>query len=323
MRKYSVPQIRLAIAAQFPAHFFLENIAVRHDNSLLITVANRRELYYVPPSPKGAEVQPVLLHTFDQLVGGISELERDVFVVLTGNVYTTHDNYVHRLDMRGWKPGSKVEPKVLLSLPKSVLGWNGCCSLSNSTILAADTFGGAIWRVDVDQHGHAQADVWLKHESMDHIKDTLPPPPQPGVNGVRYAAKLKHVYYTTTGQKLLMRVAVEPVDFNPAGEPQRVASGGMYDDFCIDEERGFAYLTVHRENRIDCVPLVPGGDLSSALALAGEPMNDILLGPSSAAWSRSPDELGYVFYVTTDGGQTAPPPDGIVRNAKLLRLELL
>jgi hypothetical protein len=323
MRKHSVPQIRLAIAAQFPAHFFLENIAVRHDNSLLITVANRRELYYVPPSYKGAEVQPVLLHTFDQLVGGISELERDVFVVLTGNVYTTHDNYVHRLDLRGWEPGSKVEPKLLLSLPKSVLGWNGCCSLSNSTILAADTFGGAIWRVDVDQHGYAQADVWLKHESMDHIKDTLPPPPQPGVNGVRYAAKLKHAYYTTTGQKLLMRVAVDPVDFNPAGEPQRVASGGMYDDFCIDEERGFAYLTVHRENRIDCVALVPGGDLSSALALAGEPMTDILLGPSSAAWSRSPDELGCVFYVTTDGGQTAPPPDGIVRNAKILRLELL
>jgi hypothetical protein len=30
-----------------------------------------------------------------------------------------------------------------------------------------------------------------------------------------------------------------------------------------------------------------------------------------------------VAYVTTDGGRTAPPADGIVRRASLLRLELL
>jgi hypothetical protein len=48
----------------------------------------------------------------------------------------------------------------------------------------------------------------------------------------------------------------------------------------------------------------------------------MMLGPSSAAWSRAPGEAGQVVYVTTDGGQTAPPPDGVVRNAKVLRMEL-
>jgi hypothetical protein len=95
----------------------------------------------------------------------------------------------------------------------------------------------------------------------------------------------------------------------------------MYDDFCIDDERGVAYLTVHRENRIDRVPLKPAGE--SPRPIAGEPLNEVLLGPSSAAWSRAPAESGRVVYVTTDGGHTAPPPDGIVKNAKVLRMEFV
>jgi hypothetical protein len=46
MSMQAEPQVRLSIAAQFPAHFFLENIALRHDNSMLVTVVTRNELYY-------------------------------------------------------------------------------------------------------------------------------------------------------------------------------------------------------------------------------------------------------------------------------------
>jgi len=61
-----------------------------------------------PPSP-GADVEPVLLHTFDELTTGIAELEPDVFVVFTTNAYTTHENYMHRLDLRGWMPEREEE----------------------------------------------------------------------------------------------------------------------------------------------------------------------------------------------------------------------
>ncbi len=66
------------------------------------------------------------------------------------------------------------------------------------------------------------------------------------------------------------------------------------------------------------MPLAPGGVIRP---LAGAPLNEMMLGPSSAAWSRAPDDAGQVVYVTTDGGHTAPPPDGVVRNAKLLRMQ--
>ena len=87
----------------------------------------------------------------------------------------------------------------------------------------------------------------------------------------------------------------------------------------IDDERGVAYVTGHRENRIDRIPLRPGGVVRP---LAGRPLNGMLLGPSSAAWSRAPGETGQVLYVTTDGGQTAPAPDGTVRKAKVVRMDL-
>ena len=50
-------------------------------------------------------------------------------------------------------------------------------------------------------------------------------------------------------------------------------------------------------------------------------MNEELIGPSSAAWGRLPGDHGKVAFVTTDGGTAWPPPDGVRRPAKLLRVE--
>jgi DNA-binding beta-propeller fold protein YncE len=154
---------------------------------------------------------------------------------------------------------------------------------------------------------------------MAHIADTLPPPPQPGINGIRYDSKTNFLYYTSTGQKLFMRVRVDPQTNDPVGTPELVDSGTMADDFCIDEDAGVAYVTTHRENTIDRVPLELNS--GSRQSVAGQPFNELLLGPSSGAWSRVPEEYGRVAYFTTDGGQTAPPPDRIVRSAKVLRVE--
>jgi len=69
------------------------------------------------------------------------------------------------------------------------------------------------------------------------------------------------------------------------------------------------------------VPLQPGGSGTRQI-VAGDPFDEQLAGPSSAAWGRRPGDCGRVAYVTSDGGLVAPPADGIVRRAKLLRAEL-
>src|SRR5262249_50683203 len=123
-------------------------------------------------------------------------------------------------------------------------------------------------------------------------------------------------------KKLFMRVPVDAVTHEPAGEPEFVAGGTMADDFCIDENAGVAYVTTHRENTIDRVPLQPAGDHAPRTIVAGDPFTEQLIGPSSAAWARGTDDYGRLAFVTTDGGTTAQPPDGIVRKAALLRVEL-
>jgi hypothetical protein len=118
-----------------------------------------------------------------------------------------------------------------------------------------------------------------------------------------------------------MRVAVNPTTLEAVGEPEHVSAGRTADDFCIDDDAGVAYLTTHRENTIDCVSLNPARN-SDRYIVAGDPFSKELIGPSSAAWSRAPGVYGKVAYFTTDGGTASPPPDGVRRSAKLLRVEL-
>ena len=91
MLRQSTPEARLTIAAPFPPHFFLENLALRDDNSMLVSAVMRKELYYLPHPSTDTEVKPTLLHTFNELAWAPVEVERDVFVIFTGNNYTTHD----------------------------------------------------------------------------------------------------------------------------------------------------------------------------------------------------------------------------------------
>ena len=215
-----------------------------------------------------------------------------------------------------------VSPEVIYTFDDRVRGLNGSCVLGPNVLAIADCFAGLIWRVDLADDAHcATARVWLADDTMAFDPDSdVPPPPQPGVNGVRYGAQTGYLYYTSTAQQVFMRVPVDPSTFDPAGPSQFVAAINNADDFCLDEDAGFAYVTSHRANTIDRVPLAPRHG-SEVHHIAGDPFDETVVRPSSAAWGRRPGDDGRVAYVTTDGGTTAPP-DGIVRQAALIRVRL-
>ena len=314
------PQARLATIASFPVGSFLENLAVRSDNSVLVTSMNARELFYVPPSSAAAPVEPVLLHRFEQPATGLVEIEPDVFLVSTSNLYTSHESYLHRLDLRGWRPGSPARPEMVFRFPDTARGLNGSCLLAPGIVLIADCFAGLIWRLDVQPGGQAmQARVWLAHDSMGYFPGKLKPE-QPGVNGVRYAARTNHLYYTATARKLLMRVPVDPGSFEPAGPPELVVAGRMGDDFCLDEDASAIYLATHRQNTIDRISMDPGDNSGFPQIVAGDPFTEALIGPSSGAWGRAPGQYGKVAFFISDGGTASPPPGG-AQPARLLRVE--
>ena len=322
-----LPQAELTTVATFPPQFFLENLVMRADHSLLITVLNRGELWYVPPVDGALPVEPVLLFNFPkngrgQNASGIVEVEPDVFYIASSNWYTSpRECYLYRLDLRGWKPGSNVVPELVFEFPKAARGLNGMCLIAPKVLLVADSFAGLIWRVDLDADGgRPQAREWLAHVSMGYFPGALKPE-QPGVNGVRFAAKTNALYYTATAKKLFMRVQVDPQTHEAAGEPELIVAGRMGDDFCIDEDRKVLYLTTHRQNTIDRVSMNPADNSGFTQSVAGDPYTEELIGPSSGIWGRGAGEYGRVAYFLSDGGTASPPPDGVVRPAKVLRVQ--
>ena len=307
----------LTTVALFPAKSFLENLVVRHDNSVLVTCVTTKELFYVPRWSGTGMVEPVRLHRFEQLPTGVIEIEPDLFLICTSNLYTTHESFLYRLDLRDWQTGSPVTPELVFRFPDNARGLNGMCLLAPGVALVADCFASLIWRVDLQPGGSdIQARVWLEHESMGYFPGKLKPE-QPGVNAVRYAARTNHLYYTSTAKKLLMRVPVAPGMLDPAGPPELVVAGRMFDDFCIDEEAGVLYVTTHRQNTIDRVSMDPGENSGFTQSVAGDPFTEAMIGPSSGAWSRQSEDYGKAAYFICDGG-TASPPLGGPQLAKLL-----
>jgi hypothetical protein len=299
-------------------NYFLENLAVRSDNSILVTVLNHQELWYVPAPDIEYPVDPELLFKFSQPVLGIVEDEPDVFYISCSDIYTWKESYLYRLDLNGWTPGEAVQPDAVLRLPPPLRGLNGSCVIAPGVILLADSWAGLIWRVDV-RDGSPRARIWLGHESMAYIPKIYYGRIQyPGVNGIQYSQKLSYLYYTTSANRLFMRVKVDPVSLDPIGDVE-VVSGGRFDDFWIDQDAGLAYMASHTLNTIDRLALEPREDGGEIPSVANNPFGDELIGPSAGHWGRGPDEYGRVAFVTTDGGTATPPPGG-VRPATVVRV---
>ena len=311
---------KLTTVAVFPKGYFLENLAVRADNSLLVTALKTRELWYVPPAKPGEQVEPLLLFTFDHPPMSIVEPEANVFYLCTSDGYATHASGLHRIDLRGWKPGQAIHPELVLAFPAAVRALNGSCLIGKRTIVVADSFASLIWRVELTDDGRsASASIWLKHYSMLHHPGEMKPE-QPGVNGLRFSQKTSYVYYTATVLKLFMRVRVDRETLAPLGIPEYLGGDRMMDDFLLNEDEGVAYVTTHRENTIDRMSLEPDRN-EERESVAGNPFDEELVGPSSGAWGRAPGEGGRVAFFTTDGGTTALPLDGVLRTAKILHVE--
>ena len=315
------PNVMLSTVATFPKNYFLENLAVRSDNSVLVTVLNHQELWYVPASNDEQPVEPQLLFTFPQPAMGIVEVEPDVFLVSVSDIYTWKESYLYRLDLNGWIPGQAVHPESVLHFPQPVRGLNGSCVIAPGIILLADSWAGLIWRVDLRvADGKPKPSVWLEHDSMGYAAKLYYQAIQvPGINGIQYSPKHGYLYYTASAKQLFMRVKVDPISFNPVGEVEVVGSG-RFDDFWIDQDAGFAYLASHTLNTIDRLALEPSENDSQILSIAGNPFNEKLIGPSAGHWGRGREEYGRVAFLTTDGGTATPPPGG-ARPAKVMKAE--
>jgi len=325
MLKATTSLAKLTTVANFPKHHMLENLAVRADGSVLVVASPQRQVWYVPAPTEELPVEPILLHTFDEghLAQCFVEAQPDIFYVATYGRAT-----LQRFDLHGWTPGAPVSPTKVLDFEPPA-GPNGGCLIGPGVMLFSDCVEGLIWRVDLTEDGlQATARVWLKHDTM--AAGAGKPPvkfsatmevPFPGINGLRYGPKTNFVYYTTSSQDLFMRVAVDRATHEPVGKPDFIADVPSVDDLCLDEDAGVAYIARHPDHIIERVPVERGSSGLGRASIAGQPFNDKLIGPTSIDWGRRPGDYGRVAYITTDGGTVRLAPDGVLRPARLMRIE--
>src|SRR5580693_476317 len=108
-----VPAVTLTPVAYFPEKYFLENLAVRSDGSVLITAILQKELWCVPGPEPRAEVRPVLANTFEHMVSSIVGVFPDVFVVCSFVTDYSHESHLFRVDFTGWALGAPVSLELI------------------------------------------------------------------------------------------------------------------------------------------------------------------------------------------------------------------
>lgn len=274
---------------QFPNDTFthIENIAVRQNGQLLLTLITAPEVYSFDPGDN--HPSPKLLYTFPHATSltGIAETAPDVFAVVAGNY--THETYqgkpgsfsVWSIDMNPAKP----RVKHLASVP-GVHAANGMTVVDGSPdmILMADSALGLVWSLNTTT-GEYQKAFEDPHLAPT---DTFPL----GVNGIRSHGRT--LYFTNSAQGLFGSVAISRTG-RREGNVSIIAHsspGNTYDDFAIDAQAN-AWITNHP----DAVT-----EVSSQAGQRTVAVFDEYVQPTAAAFGKG--HCRGILYVVTGGQES-------------------
>ena len=284
-----VRKVPVTLLAEWPEGTFVENIVARPDGKLLVAVHSTSRLELVDPARPGAR------EVFAELPGpiaGPAYVDDDLFVNVSAPGQPP--GHIFRIDAAG-----KVEPWV--DIPDALF-LNGATPFVGRSLLVGDAVRGRILRVDVEHRTHA---VWLEDVALTKVTAE---PWLPGVNGIKIFGG--YVYFSNTDAAQIGRISFDRE--SRAGAVEIVAKNFTCDDFAFDTD-GNLYATTHVHNSV--TRLSPGGE---RLVLAGA--EEGLAGSTAVAFGRASADAR-ALYVTTTGGILAPY-EGVVRTAKLLRLDV-
>ena len=303
------PLLTTHVVYQFPLPTWIENLAVRSNGQILLTILTKPELYLLDPANPE---KVTLVHTFSEvgILSGIVEVEDDVFYVAGGNYSLETFKGEHssgriwEVDMKSFDTDSKATIKEIAHLTGSGL-LNGMEALkySENAILLADSEVGCVWKVNVKDG---------KIEKVIDVDEMKPPPPpelQLGINGLK--VRDGYLYWTNTAKQLFCRVTIDE-DGEAHGDPQILETDTLVDDFCFDK-KGNAWLAQHGLNVIGVVKV--GGGVITA---AGKADELTIAGSTACQFGRKGDE--HILYVATCGGLSAPV-DGKMEGGKVVAVD--
>ncbi len=272
------------LIASWPVGTFLENIAVLEDGAFVISVHNHRQLLRVTPDGHGA-----VFAIISTSPAGLVAVDDGVFVV--GGEPGQGPHHLFHVDLRG-----SVEQRMAVP---DTLFLNGLTPGRPGRAYTVDSIRGNVIEIDLVA---ATSRVVLQDERLTKCSDE---PMLPGANGIKLGDGA--MFITNTDRALVLHA--EMGDDGPTGVLTVVAEHLRGDDLALDAD-GDLYITNHIHNTL--IRLKPGGE---RVAIAGP---DQGMAGCTACVFTPDDPTG--LYVTTTGG-IVMPLDGVVQEAKLVRLE--
>ena len=278
---------------EFAVDTFVENIAVRRNGQLLVTINSLNQVIQVDPFDHNR--QPALVHTFPGGAAGIIEVEEDVFYVTSGIANKAGTGSIFRIDMAAFAADSQgnvqTEATVtkLLDLPDALF-LNGATLLNRrrGIILVSDSVLGLVYRIDVKS---ATASIFLQDKLLLSAN-----PAFPGVNGIKI---FRGSLYLANLQSRQFLCAGITKGGNATGKVDVLQEKLTIDDFVFDQD-GSAFMTTHIFNSV--VQLCPNGERKR---IAGGLNNTVVAGTTAGAFGRTKADRRRL-YVTTEGGIVNP-----------------
>ncbi|CBF73461.1 uncharacterized protein ANIA_07888 [Aspergillus nidulans FGSC A4] len=289
--------IEPSTVSQFPLGTWAENIAVRQNGNLLVTLLTAPEVHEIIPSNSFSSARLAFAFEGHSNVTGITEVKADVFVVCVDGGSLWELNF---------REGDTPHGSLLTRIPEAQLNGLATLNPANGIVIAADSTNGCIWRVDVKTRAYESV---LKDETMQPVpvNDV-----QLGINGLQVFGNT--AYYTNTPKNLFCRVQLHPVSGRPTSPVDIISDSVEADDFAITPA-GIAYLANTYQNKITKF------SWRNSEVIAGSLNSSSIPNPTSAIFGRTAKDRN-VLYVTTGGGEAGPINGTFVEGGAVLSLRL-
>jgi hypothetical protein len=300
---------------QFPNETWVENLAVRSNGNILLTLLSSPEVWEIDPSQENSAH---LVYRFSEALSalGIAELQPDIFVVALGNITlptiaSEPGSYsAWTIDLRHHRQQHVQSPRVtkIADLPQAHF-LNGLCDVPgrSNAVLLADSALGVIYALDTET---GASRTWLDNPAF---KPNGSIPVKSGINGLH--VRDGYLYFTNTfSAPALARIPIDKISGEPTGPVETIIAtpswqiniGDQADDFTFDRE-GNVWLATDPSNSIVKIE-IPGGHTTVRVGGANDA---VVAGVTAVTFGRTERDR-HVLYATTNSGIASPPRGGVV-----------
>ncbi|KAI6084457.1 hypothetical protein F4821DRAFT_170769 [Hypoxylon rubiginosum] len=290
---------------------WLENLAVRPNGDLLMTMLTPSASLWTLKQPYSPHPEASLVHTFTGATGlnGITEVRPDVFVLLSAQYSGVGEPVAGSFAV--WEVSfhsSSTSPSIrkITDFPEAQLA-NGIalvptCS-EHDIVLVCDSFAGSLWRINTRTGDRAPL-VQQAPSMSAPAGGALPI----GINGLKVRGG--YAYWSNSAQVAIYRTRIDAhgylasststtangtaVDVEVGVETVATLDSPFVDDFAFDG-RGLLWVATNGDNKVDVVRAD-----GSVETVAGGADADAVAGDSAVAFGRTPLDRD-VLYVTTSG----------------------